>query len=224
MLGSWGSVAQARPDSLSAQPASPEQSANFPFVANFQPPGDGRPKKTRGAGARDGLRCNSDGPAMQAIMPEENYGLTFQERPGVWIDFGGTFVPQVLLVFRDELGQTLARNLIPVHAETSVRYFALAETSSPLVMGKNYQWSLLVACDGTINPTHPIFSGWVQRVAATPASTAVLQQQSMIEQINWYARHGYWYDAVATLRNGLEADAADQVLVAMWKDALRWLN
>lgn len=180
----------------------------FPFPSSFTPPGDGRPQKTRGAGARDELRCRQDGPVLRAIMPPGNYGLTLEERPQVTVDFAGEVVPAVLLAFKDETGKTLERVKIQVESTESIQRFALPNSMAALTVGKNYQWSLLVACDGQVNPSHPIFSGWVQRVSNTDYLADYLQQQPVSERVDWLARYGYWYDAVVALTEGLEHQRA----------------
>ena len=214
---------KSRP-SPSPQAQTNQPSSSFPFKSTFTPPGDGRPKKTKGAGARDGLRCSQEGPVIRAMMPPSGYGLTLQAQPQIVMDFGGETVPSVLLAFKDEQGLTLGRNIITVDSTQPVQSLALPPLSSPLTVGKNYQWSLLVSCDGMINPSHPIFSGWVQRVANTPDVTDTLQQQPTLKQIDWFARHGYWYDAIAALNQGLEQNAEDPQLQKIWSDMLDFIN
>ena len=219
-LGS-GLPAQSQTASNTKDSAS---ASSFPFQGAFTPPGDGRPKKTRGAGARDGLRCSQDSPVMRALMPPGNYGLTLQERPEVLLDLAGEVVPKVVLAFKDETGVTLARVNMPVHSTKAIQSFALPESITALKVGKNYQWSLLVACDGTVNPSHPIFSGWVQRVEKTPYMADYLGRKPVLEQVAWFARYGYWYDAVATLNQGLDSQANNPNFTQVWDHLLEFVN
>lgn len=224
-------TAQAQPaPQANASTSDNQPTASFSFQGAFTPPGEGRPKKTKGAGARDGQRCSPDGPEIRAVMPPGNYGLTLQARPKVVIDFAGEVVPEVLLAFKNEAGTTVERVTIdiastPYFVSGSALYrLGLPEQSTALQVGKNYQWSLLVACDGTINPSHPIFSGWVQRVIYPPELKARLLEKPAAEQIHWFANHGYWYDAIETLSQGLEDEIMEPQLTPVWEEVLTLIN
>ena len=92
-----------------AQPKLKVTSATFPeqiiLQENFIPPKEGKPKDTSGAGSRSQLKCSQKEGAIRALMPKENYGLTLQERPTIFIQMPRTSARQVVLMFRDETGE-----------------------------------------------------------------------------------------------------------------------
>ncbi|MBT9314009.1 DUF928 domain-containing protein [Leptothoe spongobia] len=222
--------------SIAQTPPSP----SFNFSQNFDPPGDGRPDTSRGSGARTGsctttvaestaeLTSDPDTPAsnhrrIRPVMPSGNFGLTWQDHPTVFINFDGIVAPFVVLRFEDQAGDYSERVTVSIDPEHSIQGFSLPNDRPPLAIGKNYKWTLLVACDGQVNPNHPIFSGWVQRVATTETTT-LIQQQSVPEQISWYTSQGYWYEAVVTLHQALQTNPTDRASKTLWTQLLEFVD
>lgn len=178
------------------------QAAHFPdsviFWEGFEPPGDGAPRETSGAGSRDGASCDVSEPAVKALMPERNFGLTLSERPTVFTQLADTSAEQVALVVTNEAGTYYEKAFLPI-PDDDIAAFTFPSSFSPIASGENYRWSLVVICEETVQPDDPVLSGWVQRVESTPE----IQQNSQhlpLEQARWYAENGYWYDFIALLR------------------------
>lgn len=190
------------------------------FDQDFDPPGDGAPKDTSGAGSRDGLKCSQDEQSIRPLMPKRNYGLTLEERPPVFIDLAKTSAKQVVLTFRDEAGKSYERAYLPISDRTGVASFTLPNEKPALAVGKNYQWSLVVVCGETVQPDDPVFRGWVQRVARTPALETELGQKSVIEQAAWYGAKGYWYDLLRVMAQARRSHPDDLKLAALWRELL----
>ena len=190
------------------------------FDKNFDPPGDGAPQDTSGAGSRDGLKCPQDEQPIRPLMPQRNYGLTLEERPSIFIDLPKTSAKQVVLTFRDEAGNSYERAYLPISDRTGIVSFTLPNEKPPLAVGKNYQWSLIVVCGETVQPDDPIFKGWVQRAARTSALEQELGQKSMIEQAAWYAAKGYWYDMLRVMVQARRSQPNDVKLATMWRELL----
>ncbi|WP_370583754.1 DUF928 domain-containing protein [Oxynema sp. CENA135] len=174
-------------------------SSSIVFMENFDPPGDGEPKDTFGAGSRDGSRCEGDSAAFRPVMSARNYGLTLSDRPQVFVYVPETTAREVVLLFRDEAQQEYHRVFLPIAARSQVVGFQLPADRGSLSVGKNYQWSLAVVCGETLQPDDPVFSGWVQRVERTETIARQLAGKSTLERAQWYAQQGYWYDTIATL-------------------------
>ena len=191
---------------LSSPQKSTAQAAQFPnqvtFWEGFEPPGDGAPRDTSGAGSRDGAACSPNEPAVKALMPERNFGLTLAERPTVFAQLGDTAAEQVALVVTNEAETYYEKAFLSISAD-DIAAFTFPSSFTPLATGENYRWSLVVICGETVQPDDPVLSGWVQRVD----STAELQQTSQfspVEQARWYAENGYWYDFVALVREEIQ--------------------
>ncbi len=200
----------------------------FSFPQSFEPPGDGRPDSSRGSGARGGCEAadaldseegSSEIAPMGALMPSQNFGLTTQSHPMVFINFGGHIAPRVVLRFEDETGTYSERVSLVVDPALPIQGFALPAEHPSLELGKNYRWTLLVACDGQVNPYHPVFSGWVQR-----ASQPNLPSYALAQQVDTFTQQGFWYDAVALLYQALEADPADATAQSLWAQLLAYVE
>ncbi|BAZ23835.1 hypothetical protein NIES4073_47250 [Kalymmatonema gypsitolerans NIES-4073] len=188
---------------------------------NFIPPKQGKPKQTSGAGSRSDLKCSQKEGAIRPLMPKENYGLTLQERPTIFIQMPKTSARQVVLMFRDETGQFYERAFLPINSHDAIVGFTLPKEKQPLAVSKSYQWSLVVVCGETVQPDDPVFMGWVQRVPRTSKLESELRQKKTpIEQVAWYGKMGYWYDMLSTIVQAKQLNPDDAKLIAIWRDLL----
>jgi hypothetical protein len=190
------------------------------FQENFNPPGQGKPKKSSSAGTRNGLRCSRQEETIQSLMPQSNYGLTLQERPTIFVNLPKTKARQVLLVFKDETGQYYERQLLPITKSAGIVDFTLPQHKQPLEVGKNYQWLLAIICGKTLQPDDPILSGWVQRVVRTTHLENQLKQKTYIQLAAWYGARGYWYDMIKTIIQAKLLHPNDVNLTKIWRDLL----
>lgn len=188
--------------------------------AKFKPPKTSKPKDTSGAGSRDGLRCANEG-TIQALMPRGNFGLTYEERPSIYIKLPRqTKAQRVVIAFQDEARKSYQRAFLPINSGGIVR-FSLPSDQKALVPGQNYQWSLAVVCGNSLQPDDPIFQGWVQRVELTPSVEKQLKQKSIIGQITWFAEEGFWYDMLDRIIKARLQRPLDAQLEALWKNTLQ---
>jgi Domain of Unknown Function (DUF928) len=190
------------------------------FQEHFEPPGDGEPESTVGAGSRDSLSCSKEELPIHVLMPERNYGLTLQERPQISIYLPETSAQQVLLSFQEESGENYQRVFLPISRERGITSFALPDSAKALTAGKNYQWSLSIVCGEAPEPDNPVFRGWVQRVETTPEFERELSQKSPIEQANWYGERGYWYDMLAVMLEARQLQPDDLDVASLWQNLL----
>jgi Domain of Unknown Function (DUF928) len=188
--------------------------------AKFKPPKTSKPKDSSGAGSRDGLGCPGEQP-IQVLMPHGNYGLTYQERPPIYIKMAGkTKAQRVVLAFQDEALKSYQRVFVPINS-SGIISFSLPSDKKALIPGQNYQWSLAVVCGNTLQPDDPVFRGWVQRVARTPEVERQRLQKSTIEQITWLADKGFWYDMLDIMIKARLERPKDAQLATMWKNILQ---
>ncbi|OKH34559.1 hypothetical protein NIES2101_38760 [Calothrix sp. HK-06] len=169
------------------------------FHENFDPPGEPEPKTTSGAGSRDIQRCGQDEAPIKPLMPRSNFGLTFEEHPSVFMSLRKTSAKRVVLALRDKTGKYYERAFLPIPTNQQIVSFKLPTEKSPLRIGKNYQWSLVVVCGNKVEPDDPIFSGWLQRVARTPQMDKELVNKPPIWQAKWYGERGYWYEMLMAI-------------------------
>lgn len=205
-----------------AQPSltSTYQPKRLTLQAKFRPPKTSKPKDSSGAGSRDGLRCPYEAP-IQVLMPRGNYGLTYQERPSIYIKLADkTKAQKVVLAFYNETLKSYQRAFLPINSSGIVR-FSLPLDKKALVPGRDYQWSLAVVCGNSLQPDDPVFKGWVQRVARIPYIENLNQQKSIIEQITWLADKGFWYDMLDVIIQARLKHPQDRQLTSIWKSILQ---
>ena len=174
------------------------------FLEEFEPPGDAKPKDTGVGGSRNGLRCAAEEETIRALIPKGNFGLTLQKNPTVYLYLPQTSATQVVLAFQDEAGTQYARTFLPIETnENNIAGFSLPKDKITLKAGKNYQWKISIVCSEYLKPGDPTFTGWIQRVEATNIQEQ-LSNKTVEEQIQYFSKHGYWYDLLDRLaRNSL---------------------
>lgn len=174
----------------------PALAEELDFNEAFVPPGDKAPKSTENGSARDELHCRAGESTLTALMPPGNYGLTTQEQPSVFVQASSISAQRVVLAFQTENGEDYRQAMLPLPPVRSatgkmeIWQFRLPAELGPLTVGPNYRWSLAFICGDYLEPSDPMLSGWVQRVAANPAQQQTTQQR---------LQQGYWYDVLTIL-------------------------
>ncbi|MBT9314907.1 DUF928 domain-containing protein [Leptothoe spongobia] len=193
------------------------------FHETFDPPGDDSPNRTSGVGSRDSGRCNIEEQPVQALMPENNFGLTFAERPTVVVQLPeNTSTQRLILTVMDEAGLYYAEEEFSVVDQTGLITLSLSSQAPPLAIGRNYRWHVVVVCGEQADPDNPVLVGWVQRVDA--ALSQSLQQQSPLGQAQWLAENGYWYDMLQVLMGEINLYPHNQHLQEVWRSVLPHKN
>jgi len=190
------------------------------FWEGFEPPGDDAPQETSGAGSRDGGACTASEPSIRALVPDSGFGLTQAERPTVFAQVPATSAQQVALIVTDEAGNYYERAFLPIATQDDVAAFTFPSEFAPLSVGTNYRWSVVVVCGETVQPDDPVLSGWIQR-----SDTDVLQMngRSPLNQAQWYAQNGYWYDMLSVLRTEVRSHPRDIQAQALWQSVVNKL-
>ncbi|BAY84328.1 hypothetical protein NIES267_38240 [Calothrix parasitica NIES-267] len=183
------------------------------FQDSLEPPGEPEPKDTKGSGSRDPKKCSNEAKDIKALMPESNYGLTFQKLPSIFLRLPKTKARKVMLSFRDLKGKYYQRAFLPINANSIVS-FSLPEDKPALTIGRNYQWSLVVVCGDTVQPDDPTFQGWVQRVERTPRVDKELIGKTAVEKAKWYGKKGYWYEMIEAIEQARKTQPNDLKLSA----------
>ncbi|MEA5537007.1 DUF928 domain-containing protein [Crocosphaera sp. XPORK-15E] len=193
-----------------AQPTSnpsTRQNRRLTRVLFKPPPDDPKPEQTRGAGSRHDGQCagdatptnlakiSSEGSSMVPLVPTTNTGLTIAERPTFFVYIPETSAKQVVLSIRENGTKHHSQTFVPITGESGIISLRPSPDSSPLEVGKAYQWAVVLVCGQRPNPNDPAIASWVRRV---PLS-ATIKQGSALEQAAWYGEQGIWYDALTSL-------------------------
>jgi hypothetical protein len=191
------------------------------FQEAFKPPGDKAPKSSQGAGSRREAACTLGEGTVIPLRAKINYGLTLAPTPQILVYIPKTKAKQVLLVLRDEDGKIHDKSFLPIKNYNHILSFQLPKETKPLKVGKNYQWSLAIVCDRTLQPDDPVFQGWVQRVELNKRIELALFAKSPLKKAQWYAENGYWYDLITILSAEKNKRPFDKHLNSIWKNLLK---
>jgi hypothetical protein len=222
MLVCWvitGAIAPSTP-ALADQPDTVSQ-------VLFRPSGGGRPPTTRGAGSRSDRLCPQDAPSprnssippltLTALVPTDQSGLTLADHPTFWVYVPTTTARQMVLSVKGPDSQPHSQRFLPTPGEAGIVGIPLDKNTSPLAMDQSYQWAVVLICGDRPSPNDPFVTGWVRRVAPSPAPN---KSQTSLERAASYGDQGIWYDALTTLAEVRRSQLADPTLKKIWVNFL----
>ena len=189
------------------------------FNEAFEPTEGERPN-TRGGGARPAPNCPGNLEAIKPLMPSQNYGLTFEERPSILVNLPTTTARKAWLIFRDRTGEFEAKAVLAISRTEGIVRFALPEMLPPLEVGQTYEWKLAFVCGEEIAVDDPLLTGYVTRITRTPEIERELAQKTEIEQAYWYAEEGYWYDLLLMMARSRQESPDNANLKMLWQSLL----
>lgn len=173
----------------------------------FRPPADEEPPPTRGAGSRNDRHCPQDASAnsgdsaaipvgLTALVPNNQGGLTWAERPTVWVYLPETSARQMVLSVREGSSQPHSQQFVSITGDPGVVGILLDGSTPVLEVGRAYQWAVVLVCGDRPNPNDPFVTAWVRRVVpAQPFNPP----QNALERAAWYGEQGIWYDTLTAL-------------------------
>ncbi|GAA6622676.1 DUF928 domain-containing protein [Scytonema sp. NUACC26] len=224
---------------LGTKPASAQLSAESSAKTNHllsqvrfkPPPGQGKPKRTSGAGTRQKWLCPQDAisaatsnilldkpSAIALVPPNSNYGLTVAERPTFLVYLPQISAKQVVLSLIEEGTQHYSQTFFSITGKPGIVALNIPNSSPPLEVGKNYEWAVVLICGEKPSPNDPIIASWVRRVALPQPLTS---QRVSLEQANWYGEKGIWYDALTTLARIRKAQPNSKAVTGIWTNFLK---
>jgi hypothetical protein len=196
----------------------------FTVLGFFEPPGEGEPEQTEGAGTRPasvGL-CPGDLPTENAsltpLVPHRDQALSARERPTFFVYIPETSARQAVFTLRDEGESYYYEQSIAIERTPGVIEITLPADAPGLVADRDYTWFLSVACNRALRPGDPMISGHITRVVADPSvpdvwsetSTSVPQDVTgWHAQLTPYLQNQLWYDALAIAAQWRQNPATD---------------
>lgn len=211
---------------LSAQVSTQERNS-IPQVL-FKPSTTGKPPTTRGAGSRNDRLCSQDAPTnldnssaktlpLTALVPSEQFGLTWAEHPTFWVYLPKTSARQMVLSVKAAGNQPHFQSFLPITKEAGIVGIPLPTNSPPLEVGKSYQWAVVLLCGDRPSPNDPFVTAWVERVAPSPG---ISNSQDALATAASYGEQGIWYDALTTLASAQQSQINKPELTKIWIDFL----
>lgn len=158
---------------------------------------------SEGGASRDGGYCPRDGVSsaklFAPLMPANNVGLTLAERPTLFVYVPKTSATQAYLTVKDKSEDYYYQTTVVIPEKAGIVGIPLPDDAPALEIGRNYQWTFLVACENPPRPDSPRVSGWIERVKPDWDLSASLEGEASLEKANLYGSKGLWYDTLATL-------------------------
>ena len=203
--------------------------ANLTPAILFQPPPEEeQPETTEGAASRRNRECYQDFVVnrqqepthnrltLTAVAPNNNYGLTVNDRPDFWVYLPKTSAQQAILTIKEEGIKPHWEQPIKLAGDVGIVKIELPDNAPSLEIGKNYQWALVLVCGNRPNPNDPVVAAWIKRVDESQVVDPDSPRKNIIQKAASYAEKGVWYDALDILIEEKELFVDD------WQD--RWFN
>ena len=185
--------------------------ADMTTVVQFQPPPEEeQPKETEGAASRQLGECAANELVSKsefateelntpvnsiALVPDDNYGLTTQERPNFWLYLPHTSAEQAILSIKEARKTAHWQQSINLNQKQGIVGITLAQDAPALEIGKNYQWAITLVCGDRPSPNDPVVASWIKRIESVKRE----MPSTGIENAAMLARQGIWYDALDVL-------------------------
>ena len=215
------SAADSRANQRLNQPLA-ARSASRPRNGGFIPPStEGAPERTHsGASRRPEIpgRCGG-----LALTPEGGWGLTTSDQLALYVYFSeNTVVDQAILSLKspDESEYYQTDVELPVEKFSKaggVIEVGFSDITPKLTTNENYEWSLVLKCNGQTRPDSPILGGSIKRIDSTVSTDSDV---SLSEKAQAYGDAGLWYDVLGTLAMMRTEDPSRLQVAEHWSTVL----
>ncbi|CDH45161.1 DUF928 domain-containing protein [Candidatus Contendibacter odensensis] len=198
----------AMPAIIQAQ-STPPAAVTPPLTATqapvYKPPMLGAPA-TRVGGASRGTQ---DSGLILSVLAPESTGLTSRAQPTLYWYISKALSAPLEFTLNDDHS---IKPLIEIKVNASQPGIHALRLNYPLKPEVEYQWSLAAVADPDQRAGDTLASGTIKQLQPSAPLTAQLKQASLREQPFRYAQEGFWYDAIATLSEQIDAHPADRGL------------
>ena len=193
----------------------------------FDPPGEGEPDDTRGAGSRNGGRCPLDlevkDPYVIPLMPGTSSGLTVASRPTLFVYVAETIAKTAKFALYPEGSvNEIYEQDISLTGDPGVIRIDLPETAPALQVGQKYEWDFSLVCD----PNDPSADYWLSgSITRTPSNTKIQENKGEFGEPSLalaalYGKSGIWYDTLTTLANLRRSQPENTNYAVAWEQLL----
>lgn len=160
------------------------------------------------------------GPPITALLPPQNFGLTYAEYPTffIYIPPGGLGGQ---LILQDEAGNDVQEIDVDLKEKAGVIAVNLPKSRSGLEIGKNYRWFFVLVCDPKNRENDRSVSGWVKRITIESNLKTKLDKANPLEKAALYAKNGIWFEALSTLAKMRLDDPKNNEFTKQWKEFLK---
>ena len=131
-----------------------------------------------------------------ALLPQSYFGTTVSQRASIFVYVPFSAAREGAFSLKDAEGNTLHEMNIPISGRPEI---ISIKVPAELEINKEYKWFLALKVDGQLTARTPYVDGWIKRVRPNQEIAASMQQKDLLKQAEAFAKHGVWYDCVATL-------------------------
>jgi hypothetical protein len=194
---------------VQAQLKSEPLSSKLPNQWEFQAPRSEDPlPDNRQGGATRGDDCIKGNASLVALVPASG-GITTAEYPTIYWYMPATSASTLEFVLRDASQQVVysTRYTLEKSAKGTVvdtpKIMSLALPAytnlSPLKIGQEYQWSLILSCNPLDLSGQLFVEGKIKRVPADPNLAELVSKATPQERVALYAKARVWYETLSSL-------------------------
>ncbi|MDZ8263860.1 DUF928 domain-containing protein [Nostoc sp. ChiQUE01b] len=182
-------------------------------------PNEGAPGNPVGAKTRGSCPSDKNKPALTALIPGKNMGLTIAERPTFWfyVPYQASSTTPVEFKLTDAQGKEIYKQNLQLTNTPGVIGVTIPANASALEVDKIYEWELSVTCTPEIDAV----KGRIKRVKASADVMSQLQASRGRDRIIIYAENGFWYDTLTGLIELRRQNPQDKNFKADWEDFLK---
>ncbi|NJO78790.1 MAG: DUF928 domain-containing protein [Cyanobacteria bacterium RM1_2_2] len=190
------------------------------LAQGFTPPDNGLPGRREGGGTRGG--CATQQPALTALIPKTNLGLTLQDYPTFFWYVPPNTAAAAEFVLLDESNAQIYTAMMPVTNQAGLVQVNLPADDSvpPLEPDKLYHWYFSLICDPLDRSADQFTDGWVQKTQPSAEVAQQLETASEPAKFAIYSEAGIWYDALATLATLRQQQPTNAALAQQWQTLL----
>ena len=188
----------------------------------FEPPKGDKPQQTVG-GASRGEQCPiSQGTNLPItpLIPATSKALTVKSHPTLMVYLPKTSAKKAYFAIKDENEDYDYQTILPVGNGGGIVSLTLPKDAPDLSVDREYQWSLILMCDGKLRPDSPVATGNIKRITADSYMTQILPEADLWESAVIYGKAGIWYDAAATLAQLKTSQPNDDEISVNWENLL----
>ncbi|WP_448570967.1 DUF928 domain-containing protein [Trichothermofontia sp.] len=183
------------------------------------------PGRRLGGGSRGD--CAIDTPALAALNPANNLGVTARSQPVLY--FAMPKVDQrygVDFLLQDTKGATVYETTLSTGTGEAV--VGVPIPAGTLAVDQDYQWYFAIACHPDDPAQMVVLSGWLRRVNTsldTPVDTpTAMTVERKLEQVGAEKAAGLWSDAIATLVELRQTHPDHPAVHQQWTQLLQTLS
>lgn len=141
----------------------------------------------------------------------------------MWLFYVPKNTAKVLeFVLQDSSGDLLYQATFRTNGQAGVITINLPTNSSlpSLEVGKEYIWSFSIVCDQELE-ANPTVEGTIKRLQPNQQLITQLAASEGRERVVYFAKNGYWQDALVTLAQLRQQNPTDSSLKADWEQLLK---